>query len=217
MAQRSLPRFLSGSWRRPMASVLHGSAGMHRPRPRAEFQALKESSRALAARYGRTLKTVRKWRNRTTTADAPYGSREVDEHGADAGRGGDRGGVPAEDPAAAGRCPGLLARTRPPHLSLTAPCTDACNATASPGCRSRRPGSSAQTVQDDEIGYVHIDSCELRCNAHGKLVMFLAIDRVSKFAYVELHFSAARWRARPSSATPWRSSPTRSTPVLTEN
>jgi hypothetical protein len=35
-----------------------------------------------------------------------------------------------------------------------------------------------------EIGYVHIDSCELR-HADGKLVMFLAIDRVSKFTYVE--------------------------------
>lgn len=31
---------------------------------------------------------------------------------------------------------------------------------------------------------MHIDSCELR-HADGKLVMFLAIDRVSKFTYVE--------------------------------
>ena len=37
-----------------------------------------------------------------------------------------------------------------------------------------------------EIGYVHIDSCELR-HADGKLHMFLAIDRVSKFTYVEFH------------------------------
>lgn len=42
-----------------------------------------------------------------------------------------------------------------------------------------------------EIGYVHIDSCELR-HADGKLVMFLAIDRVSKFTYVEFHDSAGR-------------------------
>lgn len=40
-----------------------------------------------------------------------------------------------------------------------------------------------------EIGYVHIDSCELR-HADGKLVMFLAIDRTSKFAFVELHEKA---------------------------
>jgi len=42
-----------------------------------------------------------------------------------------------------------------------------------------------------EIGYVYIDSCELR-HADGKLVMFLAIDRVSKFTYVEFHDSAGK-------------------------
>lgn len=42
-----------------------------------------------------------------------------------------------------------------------------------------------------EIGYVHIDSCELR-HTDGKLVMFLAIDRVSKFIYVEFHDSAGK-------------------------
>ena len=35
-----------------------------------------------------------------------------------------------------------------------------------------------------EIGYVHIDIAELRL-AEGKLNRFLAIDRVSKFTYVE--------------------------------
>lgn len=39
------------------------------------------------------------------------------------------------------------------------------------------------------IGYIHIDACELRL-ASGKLPMFLAIDRVSKFTYVEFHGSA---------------------------
>lgn len=42
-----------------------------------------------------------------------------------------------------------------------------------------------------EIGYVHIDSCELR-HADGRLVMFLAIDRVSKFTYVEFHDKAGK-------------------------
>ena len=42
-----------------------------------------------------------------------------------------------------------------------------------------------------QIGYVHIDSCELR-HTDGKLVMFLAIDRVSKFTYVEFHASAGK-------------------------
>jgi len=42
-----------------------------------------------------------------------------------------------------------------------------------------------------EIGYVPIDSCELR-HADGRLVMFLAIDRVSKLAYVEFHECAGK-------------------------
>ena len=42
-----------------------------------------------------------------------------------------------------------------------------------------------------QIGYVHIDSCELR-HVEGKLVMFLAIDRVSKFTCVEFHDSAGK-------------------------
>src|SRR5271163_3659756 len=57
-----------------MASVLHGSARTT-PRIRAELQASKESARALAARYGLNAKTVRKWRKRTTTADAPMGPK----------------------------------------------------------------------------------------------------------------------------------------------
>ena len=57
-----------------MASVLHGSA-RSTPRLRAELQASKESSRALAARYGLNQKTVLKWRKKTTTADAPMGPR----------------------------------------------------------------------------------------------------------------------------------------------
>ena len=57
-----------------MGSVLHGSARTT-PRIRAELQASQESSRALAARYSLNPKTVRKWRGRTTTADAPMGPK----------------------------------------------------------------------------------------------------------------------------------------------
>ena len=42
-----------------------------------------------------------------------------------------------------------------------------------------------------DIGYVHIDSCELK-HADGKLVLFLAIDRVSKFTYVAFYERAGK-------------------------
>ena len=41
------------------------------------------------------------------------------------------------------------------------------------------------------IGYFHIDIAEVRTE-EGKLYLFVAIDRTSKFAYVELHDRATR-------------------------
>ena len=55
-----------------MAGSLHGSARTT-PRVRAELQASQEATSALAQRYGLSRTTVDKWRNRTTTADAPMG------------------------------------------------------------------------------------------------------------------------------------------------
>ncbi len=57
-----------------MGSVLHGSARTT-PCLRAEFQASRKSTRSLAARYGLNQKTVRKWRQRITTSDAPMGPK----------------------------------------------------------------------------------------------------------------------------------------------
>ena len=48
--------------------------------------------------------------------------------------------------------------------------------------KASKRGKFAETT----IGYVHLDHCELRLT-DGKLHMFLAIDRVSKFTYVEFH------------------------------
>ena len=61
---------------------------------------------------------------------------------------------------------------------------------------SRLPESSDKRPRrgkfaDAKIGYVHIDISELRL-AEGKLNMFLAIDRVSKFTYVEFRDDAGK-------------------------
>src|SRR6202795_2008283 len=58
-----------------MGQVLHGSATATEAVRRA-IQHSQESLRALAKRYGIDQKTVRKWRNRTSTADLPTGPRE---------------------------------------------------------------------------------------------------------------------------------------------
>jgi hypothetical protein len=41
------------------------------------------------------------------------------------------------------------------------------------------------------IGYFHIDIAEVR-TAMGRLYLFVAIDRTSKFAFTELHEKATR-------------------------
>ena len=54
---------------------------------------------------------------------------------------------------------------------------------------SEETSSKRKTFSETQIGYVHVDSAQLR-SAEGILHMFLAIDRVSKFAYVEFHATA---------------------------
>ena len=49
--------------------------------------------------------------------------------------------------------------------------------------RDEERASKRERFVETRMGYVHIDVCELRL-AQGKLFMFLAIDRVSKFTHV---------------------------------
>jgi transposase InsO family protein len=49
--------------------------------------------------------------------------------------------------------------------------------------RDGEKASKRQRFAETAIGYVHIDACELRL-AEGKLFLFLAIDRVTKFVHV---------------------------------
>jgi transposase-like protein len=170
-----------------MASVLPGSARTT-PRVRAELKAAQASSRALAAQYGLNPKTVLKWRRRPTTADAPMGPAkprstkltEAEEAivvefrrrtllPLDDVLGCLRGSIPELTRSALHRC---LVRHRISRLP-----------------KGEDGASKRKAFKETEIGYVHLDSCELR-SAEGKLHMFLAIDRITKFAYVEFHPSA---------------------------
>jgi RNA-directed DNA polymerase len=53
---------------------------------------------------------------------------------------------------------------------------------------------SAVCRRSDPIGYFHIDIAEVQ-TAEGKLYLFVAIDRTSKFAYAELHAKAGKMGA----------------------
>ena len=167
-----------------MAAGLHGSARTT-PRVRAELQASQEATRVLAARYGLNPKTVAKWRQRTMTADRPMGPArprstvltEAEEAIVVEFR--RRTLLPLDDVL------GCL-REAIPTLSRSAlhRCLQRHGISRLP--QGEEKSSKRGRFAETKIGYVHIDICELRLT-QGKLFMFLAIDRVSKFVHVAFH------------------------------
>jgi transposase-like protein len=170
-----------------MASVLHGSARTT-PRIRAELKAAKAPARLLASQYGLNVKTVLKWRNRADTDDAPMGPRPKSSVLTSAEEAvivefRRRTLLPLDDVL------GCLKDTIP-NLSRSAlhRCLQRHDISRLPAAETTEKRKRFKTY---DIGYVHIDSAELT-HADGKLVMFLAIDRVSKFTYVEFHEHAGK-------------------------
>jgi transposase InsO family protein len=164
-----------------MAPGLHGSARTT-PRVRAELQRAQATTRALAARYGLNPKTIAKWRRRTTTADRPMGPTrprstvltEAEEAIVVEFR--RRTLLPLDDVL------GCLRETIP-SLSRSALHRCLVRHGISRLPRDEERASKRKRFAETTIGYVHIDVCELRL-AQGKLFLFLAIDRVSKFVHV---------------------------------
>ena len=167
-----------------MGQVHHGSATTTAAVRRA-IQHSQESLRALAKRYGINQKTVAKWKKRTSVADLPTGPREPTSTV-----------LSIEEEAI------IIAFHRHTLLPLD-DCLYALQATiphltrsSLHRCFQRHDISRLPEVGGDKpkrgkfssypIGYFHIDMAEVHTE-QGKLYMFVAIDRTSKFAFVELH------------------------------
>ena len=172
-----------------MGQVLHGSATTTEAVRRA-IQHSQESLRALAKRYGINQKTVAKWKKRGSVVDLPTGPKAP------------RSTVLSIEEEAI-----IVAFRRHTLLPL-----DDCLYTLQPTiphltrsslhrCLQRHGISRLPDVDGDKpdrkkfkrypIGYFHIDIAEVQ-TAEGKLYLFVAIDRTSKFAYVELHQRATK-------------------------
>jgi hypothetical protein len=144
------------------------------PRRRVELQASKESTGSLAARYGLNPKTVKKWRERTTTVDAPMGPKAPKSTVL----------TPAEEAIVVA----FRQKTLLPLDDVLGCLKDTIPNLGRSALHRylQRHGISRLPIEETaekrkrfktyEIGYVHIDSCELR-HADGKLIMILAIDR----------------------------------------
>src|SRR4051794_1745416 len=164
-----------------MAAGIHGSARTT-PRVRAELQASQATTRGLAARYGLNPRTVAKWRSRSSTADARMGPArprstvltEAEEAIVVEFR--RRTLLPLDD---------MLGCLRETIAKLSRSALHRClqRHGISRLPQGEEKASKRKRFAETKIGYVHIDVCELRL-AQGKLFMFLAIDRVSKFTHV---------------------------------
>ena len=197
-----------------MGQVLHGSARTTAAVRRA-IQLRQESVRALAKRYGVSPTTVQKWRNRETTADAKMGPKEV------------RSTVLTLDEEAI-----VVAFRRHTLLPLDdclyalQPTMPHLTRSALHRCLQRHGISRLPEVEGDKpqkkrfanypLGYFHIDIAEVSTE-EGKLRLFVAIDRTSKFAFARLVESAGKMEAADFLRDLIEAVPYRIHTVLTDN
>ena len=175
-----------------MGQVLHGSATTTEAIRRA-IQNSQESLRALSKRYGINPKTVAKWKKRSSVADRPTGPQEPrstvlspeEEAVIVAFR--KHALLPLDD------CLYALQPTIP-HLTRSSlhRCLQRHGISRLPDVEGDKPAK--KKFKSYPIGYFHIDIAEVQ-TAEGKLYLFVAIDRTSKFAYVELHAKAGKMAA----------------------
>ena len=172
-----------------MGQVLHGSATTTEAVRRA-IQRSEASVRALAQRHGISPTTVQKWRKRQTTADAAMGPKQ------------------AKSPVLSVEQEAMIVAFRRHTLLPLDDCLYALQPSIPELTRSslhrclHRHAISRLPLTDAEgpdkkhfkaypIGYFHLDIAEVRTE-QGKLHLFVAVDRTSKFAFAQLHEKATR-------------------------
>ncbi len=197
-----------------MGQVLHGSATTTAAVRRA-IQHSQESLIALADRYDINPKTVAKWRARETVVDRKTGPSKP------------RSTVLSQEEEAI-----IVAFRRYTLLPLD-DCLYALQSTiphltrsSLHRCLQRHGISRLPDVEGDKpakkkfkrypIGYIHIDIAEVRTE-EGKLRLFVAIDRTSKFTYVELHEKAGKMIAAQFLRNVIKALPYKIHTVLTDN
>jgi transposase InsO family protein len=197
-----------------MGQVLHGSATTTHA-IRAAIQRSKATAKELAERHGINPKTVAKWKKRTFVHDAPMGPKDPrstvltveDEAIAVAFR--KHTLLPLDD------CLYALQATIP---NLTRSSLHRCyrrhGISRLPKIEGDKPAKKAFKAYP--IGFFHIDIAEVH-TAQGKLFLFVAIDRTSKFAFAKLAEKANRVTASAFLAALIEVVPYKIHTVLTDN
>jgi len=176
-----------------MGQILHGSARTTAAVRRA-IQHSQESLNRLSARYGINPKTVAKWRKRASIQDAPMGPSKPHstiltlEQEALVVAFRKHTMLPLDD------CLYALQSTIPALTrSALHRCLQRHGISRLPEIEGNKPVSK-QKFKSYPIGYFHVDIAEVSTE-EGKLRLFVAIDRTSKFVYAELHPSAGKVEA----------------------
>jgi transposase InsO family protein len=197
-----------------MGQVLHGSARTTEAVRRA-IQHSQESLRTLAKRHGVNPKTVSKWRKRSSVADLPTGPKQPQSTVLS---------VEEEAIIVAFRRHTLLPlddclyalQATIPHLTRSSlhRCLQRHGISRLPETEGEKPAK--KRFKPYPIGYFHIDIAEVRTE-QGKLYLMVAIDRTSKFAFVELHERISRRVAGDFLRALIKAVPYRVHTVLTDN
>jgi transposase InsO family protein len=197
-----------------MGQILHGSATTTEAVRRA-IQHSQESLRALAGRYGINQKTVAKWKKRSSVSDASTGPKDP------------RSTILTIEEEA------IIVAFRKHTLLPLDDCLYALQATIPTltrsslhRCLQRHDISRLPDVEGDKalkskfksypIGYFHIDIAEVQ-TAEGKLYLYVAIDRTSKFAFVQLVKKTGRTSASAFLMAVIKAVPYKIRTVLTDN
>jgi transposase InsO family protein len=197
-----------------MGQVLHGSATTTEAIRRA-IQHSQESLRQLAKRYGVNQKTVAKWKNRTSVTDVPTGPKQP------------RSTVLSIEEEA------IIVAFRKHTLLPLDDCLYALQPTIAHLTRSslhrclQRHGigrlpdvegdkSAKKKFKSYPIGYFHIDIAEVQ-TAEGKLYLYVAIDRTSKFTFVQVVRKTGRTSAAAFLTALIEAVPYKIHTVLTDN
>src|SRR5665213_1322119 len=166
-----------------MGQILHGSARTTAAVRRA-IQHSQESLRALAKRHGINQKTVAKWKKRTAVGDLPTGPKDAKSTVLS---------IEEEAILVAFRRHTLLPlddclyalQAAIPQLTRSSlhRCLERHGISRLPEVEGNKP--SRKKFDSYPVGFFHIDLAEVR-TAEGKLYLFVAIDRTSKYVVVEL-------------------------------
>jgi transposase InsO family protein len=175
-----------------MGQVLHRSATTTEAIRRA-IQHSQESLRALAKRHGINQKTVAKWKNRASVADLPTGPKQPTSTVLS---------IEEEAIVVAFRKHTLLPlddclyslQATIPHLTRSSlhRCLQRHGISRLPEVEGDKPNK--RKFKAYPICYFHIDIAEVQ-TAEGKLYLYVAIDRTSKFAFVQLAKKTGRTSA----------------------